>query len=91
MMRIVAADEPADLVARAQGIAGSADGRRVPGLKELVICRGIIPVGIIGVHPTGHIAKGELANAVQGRHIGAAHGNLGSVAVLDCKLAHDSR
>ena len=35
MMRIVAADEPADLVTCAQGIAGSADGRRVPVLIEL--------------------------------------------------------
>ena len=66
MMHIIAANEPADLVALGQGIAGSTDGRRVPALIELGVGRLIVPVGAVGIHPAGVLSKSKFTDAVQG-------------------------
>lgn len=72
MMRVVAADEPADGVTCSQGIAGAAYSGSAPlGIVSLTITG---PGGAVGIHPAGHIAEGELTDTVQSRHISAAFG-----------------
>lgn len=86
MMPIVAANEPADLVTRTQGIAGATHSGSVPLGK---VSRTADPSGAISIHPAGVLPKSKLTDAVQSCHVGAVCGNLGSIVVLDSELVHD--